>query len=120
MVAIVDDNELMRGALQGLLEKAGFRARAFTSPREFLNSGQQHRASCLITDIRMPGISGLDLQTRLHAEQIKIPIIFMSAHVDEYTRMQASRWGAVWFLAKPFDSEVLLDTVRAALEALNP
>ena len=63
----------------------------------------------------MPGISGLDLQTRLHAEQMKIPIIFVTGRVDEHTRMQASRWGAVW-LAKPFDGEVLLDMVRAALE----
>ena len=115
-VAIIDDDELMRGALQGLLKEAGFSARAFASAEEFLDSGQQHHSSCLIVDIRMPGMSGLDLQARLNAEQIRTPIIFITAHGDERMRMQALRSGAVDFLAKPFDGEVLLDTVRAAVE----
>src|SRR5262245_44447071 len=115
-IAIVDDDELMRGALQGLLKEAGFPARSFASAEEFLESGQHHYASCLIADIRMPGMSGLDLQARLGAEQIRIPIIFIPAHGDERMRMQALRSGAVEFLAKPFDGEVLLETVRAALE----
>jgi len=115
-IAIVDDDELMRGALQGLLKEAGFPARSFASAEEFLESGQHHHASCLIADIRMPGMSGLDLQARLGAEQIRIPIIFITAHGDERMRMQALRSGAVEFLAKPFDGEVLLETVRAALE----
>jgi len=114
-VAVVDDDELMRGALQGLLELAGFRARAFASAEEFLDSNELHHVSCLITDIRMPGMSGLDLQARLNADAIRIPIIFITAHGDERVRMQALRSGAVEFLAKPFDSEVLLETVRAAL-----
>jgi FixJ family two-component response regulator len=116
MVCIVDDDELMRDALQGLLREAGFRAQAFASAQEFLDSGQPQRCRCLIADIRMPGMSGLDLQARLNAERIRIPIIFVTAHGDERMRMQALRSGAVEFLAKPFDDGVLLDTVRAALE----
>jgi FixJ family two-component response regulator len=114
-VAIVDDDDLMRGALQGLLKEAGLPARAFASAEEFLQSGQQHRTSCLITDIRMLGMSGLDLQATLNAEQVKIPTIFITAHGDARMRMQALRAGAVEFLAKPFDDEVLLESVRAAL-----
>jgi len=114
-VAVVDDDELMRGALQGLLEQAGFKARAFASAEEFLDSNELHHVSCLIADIRMPGMSGLDLQARLNADEIRIPIIFITAHGDERVRMQALRSGAVEFLAKPFDSEVLLESVRAAL-----
>jgi FixJ family two-component response regulator len=116
VVAIVDDDELMRGAVQGLLKEAGLPARAFASAEEFLDSGAQHLSSCLIADIRMPGMSGLDLQARLNAEQIRIPIIFMTAHSDERIRMQALRSGALEFLAKPFDDHVLLETVRAALK----
>ena len=116
MVAIVDDDELMRGAVQGLLKEAGLPARAFASAEEFLDSGAQHLSSCLIADIRMPGMSGLELQARLNAEHIRIPIIFMTAHSDERIRMQALRSGAVEFLAKPFDDDVLLETVRAALK----
>jgi FixJ family two-component response regulator len=115
-VAIVDDDELMRGALQGLLREAGLPSRVFASAEEFLHSGAQHESSCLIADIRMPGMSGLDLQARLNAEQIRIPIIFMTAHGDERVRTQALRSGAVGFLAKPFDDDVLLETVRAALK----
>lgn len=114
-IAIVDDDELMRGALQGLLKEAGLPARTFASAEEFLESGDPQRCGCLIADIRMPGMSGLDLQAALKADRIAIPIIFITAHGDERMRMQALRSGAVEFLAKPFDDEVLLETVRAAL-----
>ena len=115
-MAIVDDDDLMRSALEGLLKQAEFPVRTFASAEDFLNSGQQHHTACLIADIRMPGMSGLDLQARLNAEQIRIPTIFITAHGDERMRMQALRAGAVEFLAKPFDDEVLLESVRAALE----
>ena len=115
-VAIIDDDELMRSALQGLLKEAGFTARAFGSAEEFLNSDEYRHAACLIADIRMPGMSGLDLQARLNGEGIKIPTIFITAHGDVRMRMQALRAGAVEFLTKPFDEEVLLDSVRAALQ----
>ena len=116
LVGIVDDDDLMRSALQGLLKAVGLSSRAFASAEEFLNSGQQHQTACLIADIRMPGISGLELQTRLNAEHCRIPTIFITAHGDTQMRMQALRAGAVEFLAKPFDDEALLDSVRAALE----
>ncbi len=117
LVAIVDDDDLMRSALEGLLKAAGLPAQAFASAEEFLNSGQQRQAGCLITDIRMPGMSGLELQARLNAERCRIPIVFITAHGDEKLRMQALRAGAVEFMAKPFDDEALLESVRAALES---
>src|SRR5260221_14686920 len=117
LVAILDDDELMRGALQGLLRAVGLPAIAFASAEEFLNSGQQHQTACLIADIRMPGMSGLDLQARLNSERCRIPTIFITAHGDAKMRLQALREGAVEFLSKPFDDEALLESVRAALES---
>ena len=116
MVAIVDDDDLMRSALQGLLKSVGLPAQAFASAEDFLKSGQQHEVGCLVADIRMPGMSGLELQAKLNADQCKIPTIFITAHGDEKMRMQALRAGAVEFMAKPFDDEALLESVRAALE----
>src|SRR5437667_12554138 len=115
MVAIVDDDDLMRSALQGLLKAVGLPAQAFASAEEFLKSGQQHETGCLITDIRMPGMSGLDLQAKLSAEHCPIPTIFITAHGDEKMRLQAMRGGAVKFLGKPFDSAMLLESVRVAI-----
>jgi FixJ family two-component response regulator len=117
MVAIVDDDDLMRTALQGLLKSAGLLTHAFASADEFLRSGHQHDTACLIADIRMPGMSGLELQARLNGDQCRIPTIFITAHGDAKMRMQAMRAGAVEFLAKPFDDEALLESVRAALES---
>lgn len=117
MVAIVDDDDLMRSALQGLLKAVGLSAQAFASAEEFLKSGKQHQIACLIADIRMPGMSGLELQAHLNAERCKIPIIFITAHGDEKMRMQALRAGAVEFMAKPFEDEALLESVHAALES---
>ena len=116
LVAIVDDDDSLRDALHGLLKAVGLPAIAFASAEEFLKSGQQHQTSCLIADIRMPGISGLELQAQLNAERCRIPIIFITAHGDAKMRMQALRAGAVEFLAKPFDNNALLESVRAALE----
>ena len=115
LVAILDDDELMRGALQGLLKAVGLPAQAFASAEEFLKSDERQQIACLIADIRMPGMSGLELQAELNNERCRIPIIFITAHGDEKMRMQALRAGAVEFLAKPFDDEVLLESVRAAL-----
>ena len=117
MVAIVDDDDLIRSALQGLLKSAGLPAKAFASGEEFLKSGQQHQVGCLVADIRMPGMSGLELQAKLNADHCRIPTIFITAHGDEKMRMQALRAGAVEFMAKPFDDEALLESVRAALES---
>jgi FixJ family two-component response regulator len=115
LVAIVDDDESVRSALQGLMKAVGLYAQAFASAEEFLQSGRQHDTACLITDIRMPGMSGLELQARLKAERCRIPTIFITAHGDTNIRMQALRAGAVEFLAKPFNDDVLLEHVRAAL-----
>jgi FixJ family two-component response regulator len=99
------------------LKSAGYQVRAFASAEDFLNSGQQHETACLIADIRMPGMSGLDLQAKLNGEHCPIPTIFITAHGDEKMRMQAMRGGAVKFLAKPFDGGTLLESVRVALES---
>jgi FixJ family two-component response regulator len=117
VVAIVDDDDLMRSALQGLLKAVGFPARAFSSAEEFLQSGQQHHVACLIADIRMTGMSGLELQAKLNADNIRIPTIFITAHGDARMRMLALRAGAVEFMEKPFDDDVLVENVRVALES---
>jgi FixJ family two-component response regulator len=117
IVSIVDDDDLVRSALQGLLKAVGLPALAFASAEEFLTSGQQHATACLIADIRMPGISGLELQAKLNSEHCRIPTIFITAHGDAKMRMQALRAGAVEFLAKPFDDVALIESVRAALES---
>ena len=116
LVAIVDDDESVRIALAGLMKAVGLPAITFASAVEFLDSGQQHHASCLIADIRMPGMSGLELQAKLNADRCRIPTIFITAHGDAEMRMQAMRSGAAEFLSKPFSDDVLLETVRAALE----
>jgi FixJ family two-component response regulator len=115
MVAVVEDDESYRLAMQRLLKSAGFSVQTFTSAENFLDSGWQRETGCLIADIRMPGMSGLDLQARLNADHCPIPIIFVTAHGDEKMRLQAMRSGAVKFLAKPFDAAILLEGVRAAL-----
>jgi FixJ family two-component response regulator len=115
MVAVVEDDASYRLALQRLLKSAGFSVQLFESAEEFLDSGQQHETGCLIADIRMPGMSGLDLQARLTADHCPIPIIFITAHGDEQMRLQAMRGGAVKFLGKPFDCAILLESVREAL-----
>lgn len=117
LVAIVDDDESVRSALEGLMKVVGLSARAFASAEEFLDSRVHERTACLIADIRMPGMSGLELQAKLNAENVKIPTIFITAHGDEKMRLQALRAGAVEFLAKPFDDQTLLDSVRAALDS---
>ena len=97
------------------MKEAGLKASAFASAEDFLESGQQQETACLIADIRMPGMSGLELQAKLNDEDCGIPTIFITAHGDAKMRLQALRSGAVEFLAKPFNDDVLLDSVRAAL-----
>jgi FixJ family two-component response regulator len=116
LVAIVDDDESIRSALQGLMKVVGLPARAFLSAEEFLESRVHEQTACLIADIRMPGMSGLELLARLNAEHCRIPTIFITGHGDGKMRLQALRAGAVEFLAKPFDDQTLLDSVQAALD----
>jgi FixJ family two-component response regulator len=115
MVAVVEDDESYRVALQRLLKSAGFSVRLYGSAENFQNSGQRHETGCLIADIRMPGMSGLELQAKLNADHCPIPTIFITAHGDEKMRLQATRGGAVKFLAKPFDAGILLESVHVAL-----
>jgi FixJ family two-component response regulator len=115
-IAIVDDDRSVQTALQDLIESEGLSTFCFGSAEQFLDSGAQHKAACLIADIRMPGMSGLELQTKLKAERCRVPIIFITAHGDAKMRIQAMRAGAIKFLAKPFDNTVLLAAVHAALE----
>jgi FixJ family two-component response regulator len=119
MVAIVDDDELMRSALQGMLKSVGLPSKAFASAEDFLKSGQQHETACLIADIRMPGMSGLELQAQLNAEHCRIPTIFITAHGDTKMRMQALRAGAVEFLAKPLSRKRLVRAPGGSLWGLS-
>lgn len=116
MVAIVDDDRSVQSALKDLMESAGLPARCFQSAEEFLEADERNQTACLVADIRMPGMSGLDLQAKLKAEGSRIPMIFITAHADAKLRMQAMKAGAIEFLSKPFDGEGLLQTVRAALK----
>jgi len=117
MVAIVDDDNSIRTAVQDLLEAVSLPVQGFASAEEFLRSGKQRATACLIVDIRMPGMSGLELQEKLNAEGCRIPTIFITAHGDAKMRAQALRAGAAEFLTKPFDDEVLIESVRAALRS---
>jgi FixJ family two-component response regulator len=116
VIAIIDDDKSMQDSLQDLIESTGLAARCFGSAEEFLESDLHRRAACVIADIRMPKMSGLELQARLKQEKCDIPIIFITAHGNARMRIQAMREGAVEFLAKPFDHKLLLKTVRAALD----
>ncbi|HMG33098.1 MAG TPA: response regulator [Blastocatellia bacterium] len=115
-MAIVDDDRSVQSALKDLMESAGLSAQCFGSAEAFLESDQSNQIACIVADIRMPGMSGLELQAKLKAEGSRIPMIFITAHDDAKLRMQATKAGAVEFLSKPFDDEVLLEKVRAALK----
>jgi FixJ family two-component response regulator len=116
LIVIIDDDDAMRDSLRDLIEAAGLVACCFGSAEEFLESGLHRQAACLITDILMPKMSGLELQSRLKEEKCDIPIIFITAYGEGKMRIQAMREGAVEFLAKPFDHQLLLKTVRGALD----
>jgi len=116
VIAIIDDDQSMQDSLQDLIESTGLVARCFGSAEDFLESDLHRRAACVIADIRMAKMSGLELQTRLKEEECDIPIIFISTHGNARMRIQAMREGAVEFLRKPLDHQLLLETVRAALD----
>jgi FixJ family two-component response regulator len=115
LIAIIDDNESMQDSLRDLIESGGFEAQCFGSAKAFLESDLRHRAACLIVDIRMPKMSGLELQARLKQEDCNIPIIFITAFDDAEIRAEAMREGAVEFLAKPFDHRLLLKMLQYTL-----
>ena len=116
LIAIIDDDDAMQDSLRDLLEAAGLAARCFGSAEEFLKSDLHGKAGCLIVDVRMPKMSGLELQARLKEQECNVPMIFITAHGDARMRIQAMRRGAVEFLAKPFDHQLLLKRVRTALD----
>jgi FixJ family two-component response regulator len=115
LISIVDDDESIRRTTTLLIESLGFPAAGFESAELFLKSGQLHETSCLIVDLRMPGMSGLQLQSHLAAQGCTIPIIFITAYDDKGSRQQALQAGAAAFLGKPFTDEILLRTIRSAL-----
>ena len=106
----------MQDSLRDLVESTGLEARCFRSAEEFLESGLHCEVGCLIAEIQMPGMSGLELQAKLKTEQCNIPIIFITSNGSARIRIQAMREGAVEFLRKPLDHQLLLETVRAALD----
>jgi FixJ family two-component response regulator len=116
LVAIVDDDQSVQRSLQDLIESDGLSALCFGSAEQFLDSQARSKVACLIANIRMPGLSGLELQANLKAERCLIPVIFITAHGDAEMRIHAMRQGAVELLSKPFDDAVLLEIVHTALE----
>ena len=115
LLSVVDDDESVRESLPDLLREFGFAARAFSSAQEFLASDYLDKTRCLILDVAMPGMSGLDLQQELKRRGKEIPIIFITGQKDEDIRIQAFGQGAMNFLYKPFSDSALLDAVNAAL-----
>lgn len=116
VVCVVDDDSDVRDGLKVLLESVGISCECFSSTKDFLQSRQISKASCLILDIRLPGIGGLDLQQELAKAQIKTPIIFITAHGDIPMSVRAMKAGAIEFLTKPFREQDILDAVRFAIE----
>ena len=116
LIAIIDDNESMRDSLRDLIESAGLVAQCFGSAEDFLESGLHRQVAYLITDILMPRMSGLQLQTKLKDEECNIPIIFITAFDDAEIRAQAMKESAVEFLSKPFDHQLLLKILRCTLD----
>ncbi len=119
LIYIVDDDKSVRKSLKRLMKSAGLRAKTLASAEDFLNSGYQDDPGCLILDVRMPGLNGLDLQKQLTAAGSKLPIIFITAHEDERVFNAAMEVGAVAFLQKPFDDQTLLSAIHIAFEQLK-
>jgi FixJ family two-component response regulator len=115
LISLVDDDESIRRTTTLLIQSFGFQAAAFESAESFLKSGQLHETSCLIVDVQMPGMNGIQLQRHLAASGYKLPIIFITAYDNKESRQQAMQAGAVAFLSKPFNDKHLLETIRATL-----
>jgi FixJ family two-component response regulator len=116
IVYIVDDDESLRSALDSLCRSVGLRTRTYASTREFLDAKQGELAGCLVLDVRLPGISGLDFQSQLAELGINLPVVLITGHGDIQMSVRAMKAGAVDFLAKPFRDQELLDAVTAAIE----
>jgi FixJ family two-component response regulator len=116
IVFIIDDDRSMRQAIQDLVESVGLRAESFATGEEFLNKKRPSDPSCLVLDVRLPQMSGLDFQRRLNEMGIHIPIVFITAHGDVPMSVRALKSGAVDFLTKPFREQDLLDAIQQALQ----
>ena len=119
LVCVIDDESSIRESLSSLLRSAGLKVQAFSSAREFLASAPLEALSCLVLDVRLPGISGLDLQQELVSKDIQIPIIFLPGHGDVPMSVRAIKAGAIEFFTKPFDDEYLLEAIRTAIARDN-
>lgn len=117
LISVVDDDDAVRESLQRLIRSVGFTVQAFPSAEQFLNSDQLRHTRCLILDVKLPGIDGLELQRQLTANRCEIPVIFITAHADERTRVRALGNGALEYLFKPFSEEALLNAIHMSLAA---
>jgi len=117
LIGVVDDDESVRDALSSLIRSAGYRCIVFPSAEAFLDSPDMFNTDCTVLDNRMPGLSGLELQLRLREMNYPVPIIFVTAHADDFVRVQALQQGAVSFLSKPCSEEALLGAIRSAIES---
>jgi FixJ family two-component response regulator len=115
-VFVVDDDDLVRASIQGMLKSVGLRSQTFGTPQEFLSSKRPDGPSCLVLDVRLPGVNGLDFQRQLSEVGIRIPIIFITGHGDIPMTVKAMKSGAVEFLTKPFRDQDLLDAIHQALD----
>lgn len=120
VVAIVDDEKAVCRAIGRLVTSAGLKSEIFSSAEEFLRSCRERQPDCLILDLSLPGMSGLELQQQLATDRCRTPIVVVSAHDDPLSRSQALQGGAVAFLGKPFDDEALLQAVHSAMKAGTP
>ena len=115
-VFVIDDDALLRAAIQGMLKSVGLRSETFATPQEFLRGKRPDGPSCLVLDVRLPGVNGLDFQRKLADEGIRIPVIFITGHGDIPMTVKAMKSGAVEFLTKPFRDQDLLDAIHQALD----
>ena len=120
LVAIVDDEKAVCRAIRRLVISAGFESEIFFSAEELLRSCRERRPDCLILDLRLPGMSGLELQQQLATDRCRIPIVFVSAHDYTASRRQALQSGAFAFLGKPFNDEALLEAIHSAMKPAAP
>jgi len=119
MIYVIDDDESVRKAFKRLLRSVNFDVETFSSAEEFLQSQKPNKNSCIIIDIKMPGLTGFDLQRKLAAQGIQIPVIVISASDDAQVRGQARELGAVAFFRKPIDDQALLDAIWWAISGVN-
>lgn len=117
LISVVEDDDSVRESLRRLIRSVGYAIQAFSTAEQFLNSDQLRQTRCLILDVKLPGMDGLELQRQLIANRFEIPIIFITAHGDDAARVRALRNGALEYLFKPFSEEALLDAIHMSLTA---